>query len=96
MKNNRTCCLCSKEYRYCPSCGEDKFKPTYLASFCSENCKNIYTICVNYNSNKITRAEAKKQLAKCDISDFDKYTDSTKRIITEINKTRKRSKKDSD
>lgn len=91
-QTNRTCCICSKQYSYCPNCAEDSLKPIYLTSFCSENCKNIYTACARYNAKQINKKEAKTLLSRCDISDFNNYTDSTQRIIKEINRSNRTKK----
>lgn len=82
-KLNRTCVICGNKYSYCFTCSTHNM-PTWKAEFCDENCREIYHICVEYDSNKITKEEALRRLNKCDISAFDKYTDSTKKIIRKI------------
>ena len=41
-RRQRTCYLCGDKYEYCPTCTQDKFKPTWMVEFHSENCKNIF------------------------------------------------------
>ena len=84
-KNNRTCVICGKEYRFCYSCNT-KNKPTWLASFCDKNCREIYHICVDFDAGKLSKEDAMGRLSKCDLSDFNNYTASTKEIIKRIQK----------
>lgn len=84
LKPLRTCAICQTEYDYCSSCPEKSKDPLWKNSFCSENCKKIYEICVSYNLKEISKEEAQKRLASCDLSHKDKYTKSTKRILNEI------------
>ena len=39
-KVNKSCRVCSTEYKYCPSC--DYKEPAYKQFVCSENCYNIW------------------------------------------------------
>ena len=58
-KINKKCCVCGNEYTYCPSCGEDRDKPTWMNSFCSENCKQIYEATAGYFGKAYSAQEAK-------------------------------------
>lgn len=82
-KNNVKCVICGKEYKYCHDCNHTELE-SWKSSFCSENCREIYRICAGFGMKHITKEEAAKALAKCDLSEMDKYTDSTKRLIREI------------
>lgn len=64
MEKNRTCHLCGKKYAYCPSCHKDKLKPSWYALFCSDQCKDIDAILVQYGNKKITSLKAAKALAE--------------------------------
>ncbi len=64
----RKCILCSKEYKYCPSCPKDAKKETWYAIFDSENCKNISKALTDYNLHKISKDEARNALLACDLS----------------------------
>ena len=81
---NKTCVICSDKYSYCPSCGKDRNKPSWMASFCSENCKKIYDIVARYGMNKVDISEAIEVLNTCDLSNKDHFTTSTQRLIDEI------------
>ena len=84
-KANRKCVICGQEYFYCTSnCTESKGKPSWMASFCSENCKKIYEACAAFNAKMMSVEQAKKILDTCDLSDKGHFTVSTQRLILEI------------
>ena len=83
-RNNKVCIICNKKYHYCPTCRDDANKPSWYAIFDSERCHSIYEICVAYRDKLITVEEAYKNISKLDLSDLDKFTDSTKKQINEI------------
>lgn len=84
VKNNKVCCVDGTVYTYCPSCGADRNKPTWMMSFCCENCRDVYKAVAAYGANKITKDEAKEKLDKCDLSKKETFTASTQRLIEEI------------
>lgn len=81
---NRKCCICGKEYAFCFRCDDDK--PSWMASFCSENHKNIYTACAGYNAGHLTKDETKILLDKCDLSDKESFSKATQDVINELYK----------
>ena len=81
---NKTCVICGNKYSYCPSCGKDRNKPSWMASFCSENCRDVYDVVARYGMNKIHSAEAVEILNTCDLSNKERFTASTQRLIDEI------------
>ena len=83
-KINRKCCVCGNEYTYCPSCGEDRDKQTWMNSFCSENCKQIYEATAGYFGKAYSAQEAKTLLDMCDLSNKEHFTPATQRLIKEI------------
>lgn len=84
-RNNRVCCVCGKEYYYCSNdCMDSINKPSWLGSFCCENCKDIYNACACYNIGKMTKDETKKILDNCDLSNKENFTPAAQRIISEI------------
>ena len=85
-KLNRKCCVCGKEYSYCNTCGEDRNKPLWMLSYCSENCKNIYYACASYNMKNATKDKAKEILNKCNLDNRENFTESAKKIIEELYK----------
>lgn len=81
--NNVKCVICGKEYKYCHDCRHTT-PEAWKASFCCENCREIYRICSAYGMEKITKDEAKKRLEQCNLDEFKKFSASTKKIIREI------------
>ena len=57
--------------------------------FCSDNCHDIYEVAHDYAEKKITAKEAKEKLDKLDISKYDNFGESYKKIISEINEATK-------
>ena len=72
----RTCCVCHKEYSFCLCNPEDRNKPTWYFAYCSENCKDIYTVTSDYEDKKISADYAKKQLDKLDLSQIANFGES--------------------
>lgn len=85
-KGLRTCCVCRKEHLFCPQCRpEDQNKPTWYFAYCSENCKDIYTVTSGYEDKKITADKAKTQLDKLDLSHIANFGESYQKAIMKIN-----------
>lgn len=85
-KDLRICCVCHGEHSYCPVCNpEDKKKPTWHFSYCSENCKSIYEVTSDYEDKKISANDAKKKLAKLDLSKLSNFGESYQKSINSIN-----------
>ena len=72
-RRNRSCYLCSQDYLYCPTCSQDKMKPSWMAEFHSENCKNIFDIATRFNMQLLTKEEAKAAMEKCDLSNKENF-----------------------
>lgn len=83
--NSRICSTCRQSYLYCPRCNEDKNKPTWYFSFCSENCMNIYGVTSKYENGQFSASEAKERLNKLDLTKIDNFGTSYKNSITKIN-----------
>ena len=85
-KGLRTCCVCHQEHMYCPVCNpEDRNKPTWYFAYCSENCKDIYTVTSDYENGNISSDEAKTQLDRLDLSQIANFGESYQRAIMKIN-----------
>lgn len=82
----RTCSVCRKTYKYCLKCREYEYLPTWMFAFCSENCKDIYSITSDYEDKRVTADEAKKQLDKLDLSRISNFGTSYQNTINDINK----------
>ena len=83
-KKDRKCYLCGEKYQYCPTCGNDRLKPTWMAEFHSESCKNIFDICTRYNMQLMTKEEAQKALSACDLSKKESFKDYVQRDLANI------------
>ena len=84
-KPNRKCVICGHEYFYCTSgCQDSLGKPSWMTSFCCDNCKQIYEVVAKYNFDKTTAKDARIILDSCDLSKKEKFTPATQRLIAEI------------
>lgn len=85
MSKEKICAVCYKPYEYCPVCGKDKNKPTWMFTFCSENCHDIYLTTSSYANHKLTANKAKIKLDKLDLSGLNDFGGSYQNIIADIN-----------
>lgn len=85
MSKEKICAVCYKPYEYCPVCGKDKDKPTWMFTFCSENCHDIYLVTSSYANHKLTANKAKNRLDKLDLSGLDNFGGSYQNVIADIN-----------
>lgn len=83
-KKNRTCIICHQDYHFCPTCGEDAGKPTWYSVFDSENCHDIYEICVGYRDKVLSAKDAYERISKLDISGLEDFNATTAGQIKEI------------
>lgn len=75
-KYTQTCLLCKQTYEYCGGCSKYKNLPTYMTTFCSENCKNIYQTMADFENGLISKDKAKISLLGMDTSRHIFYTNS--------------------
>ena len=83
-KLNRKCIICGTHYSYCPHCSEDANKPTWMAIFCGENCKDIYTTLDDFRDGRISREDAQTVLNGLDLSPIEKLPKNFQEIFNEI------------
>lgn len=83
-RRTRQCVVCGKEYKFCPNCREDKGKPLFYFTFCSENCRDICDITSAYEGGVITADEAKERAGALDLSKKDSFGESYKKSIDNI------------
>lgn len=83
-KLNRTCGICRKKYSYCPSCAADEKKPTWMAIFCSENCRELYNVITNYKSNIISKEDAFIKVNSLDLHCTNELPENFKLLLDEI------------
>lgn len=85
-KELRTCAVCHTRYSFCPVCNkEDKLKPSWYFTFCSDNCHDIYHATVSFEDKEVTANEANELLAKCDLSNKEQFGLSYQNSIEKIN-----------
>lgn len=83
----RRCAVCGSEYKFCPRCTEDKSKPLFYFTFCSENCRDIYDITSKFENGYITATNANTQFKKIDLAKLDNFGTSYKSSINKIMKS---------
>ena len=85
----RMCCVCHKEYSFCPVCNsEDRLKPTWHFAYCSENCKDIYNITSSFENGRLSDIDAKAKLEKLDLNEKDNFGESYQNSIASIMKAK--------
>lgn len=95
-KRTRQCIVCGVEYTYCNSCREHASRPSWMAIYHDDNCRNIMNIATEYMAGNITRADAKSELDKCDLTNKKNFKESVIKAVNEIYATKKASKVDAD
>ncbi len=79
-KSRRSCYLCGNTYEYC-DCNR---QPSFMATFCSENCRDIFKSLCLYGTNTISAEDCKELLDCCDLSNKGSYKESTRNTIDEL------------
>ena len=83
MAHERICVVDNKAYRYCGRCG--KYEPRKGGEmFCSDNCREIFSVCSKYVTKKITATEAKELLDKLDLSNIEHFQKTLKADVANI------------
>lgn len=83
QKTNAICDICGREYKVCRTCqGIQSFKPWRTVVDTLDHYK-IYLVLSEY-TNTHNKEKAKHDLAYCDLSDQDTFTESTRKAIAEI------------
>ena len=83
-RRTRSCYLCGSKYDYCPTCSQDKMKPSWMAEFHSENCKNIFDIATRFNMQLLTKEEAKAAMEQCDLTNKENFKSYVQRDLENI------------
>ena len=83
-RRTRECRVCGQTYKYCPTCSQDKYKPTWMALFHEENCMKIWDICTRFNMELMSKEEAKEAILKCDLSKKENFVDFVQKDIANI------------
>lgn len=85
-KLNKECILCKTKYSFCNRCEAYDHLPRWMAIYCSDNCRTIFTTATDYEYKHINKEDARKILDNCDLSAKDSYHPTSQRIIDEIYK----------
>lgn len=80
MAVKRSCYLCSSKYDFC-DCNR---QPKFMATFCSENCRDIFKSLSQYGCNLISAEDCKELLDCCDLSNKESYKESTRNTIDKL------------
>lgn len=83
-KLNRKCIVCGKEYSYCPSCGADSLKPTWMTIYHDENCHDIFNIIRDYKTGILSKEVAHTYMSQCCLVDKVDFKDSVREAVDEI------------
>jgi hypothetical protein len=83
-RRDRQCLCCGTKYSYCPTCGPDKLKPTWMTEFCSESCKELFETATKYNLKKLTKDEAKNIVEKLELKEKSAYVDCVQKDLENI------------
>ena len=93
-KRTKTCIVCGVEYTYCNNCKEHASKPSWMAIYHDENCRNIMNIATEYMAGNLPKADAKAELDKCDLTNKKNFKESVLKALDEIYNTKKAAKSD--
>ena len=83
-RRDRQCLCCGTKYSYCPTCGPDKLKPTWMTEFCSESCKELFETATKYNLKKLTKSEAKNIIEKLELKEKSAYVECVQKDLENI------------
>ena len=82
LNDNKVCILCNTHYKYCEGCpSKYNVNETWRNIFCSEECRDIYSIYDSLKANKTTDAEAGKMLRKYDASYIERTKEPMKAML---------------
>lgn len=70
MSKVRTCCVCGKQYKYCPTCSKD---PSWKMLYDTEECMEIANIVSAYNMHTVSKEKAIESLQQINIGDVASY-----------------------
>ena len=83
-RRTRECRVCGQKYEYCPTCSQDKYKPTWMVEFHNSNCKTIWDTCTRFNMELISKEEAQTIMLECDLSNQEGFAEFIKDDIVKI------------
>lgn len=62
MAKLRTCIMCGTKYEYCSHCPSKNVLEPWRNLYCSENCRDAFTVFGDYKLKRLTALEAKDKL----------------------------------
>lgn len=89
----RKCMCCNTKYNYCPTCGSDRLKPTYLSTFCSESCKDLWTTLSEVSMGMIDKPKAVEKINSLNLKDTSKYVECVQRDMKKLFEKETKAKK---
>jgi len=87
MAHERNCTVCGKQYKYCPRCSQYDSMEKWHVEYCTEQCKNTYSIINKYVFKHIDKDEAAMLLKGNGITKNSDLLPKWKEFIEEILKT---------
>lgn len=88
---DRTCIVCGKKYSFCPHCGADQNKPSWMFIFDDECCHDVYDAVSGYKAGAYTKEQAKDIIKKHKLNK--KINDNMQKSVDEILTEEKTSEK---
>ena len=83
-RRDRQCMCCQSKYKYCPTCGQDKTKPSWMTQFCSESCKELWKTATQFNMKLIEKSEAKEIIENLELRERTAYVQCVQRDLRNI------------
>lgn len=90
MAHERICVVCGKQYRYCRRCKEFEHLPTWMFSYCSEQCKETY---MTLNKFEFGHIDAKTAIEELNSNKVKVANEELLKSVTKIKKEVSKSKK---
>lgn len=83
-RRDRSCICCGARYQYCPTCSNDRMKPTWMTEFCGEDCKELWTVATKFNMQMLTKEEAQEAISILELKDRSVYVECVQRDLENI------------
>lgn len=83
-RRDRNCLCCQSQYKYCPTCGNDRMKPVWMSQFCSEECQTLWTTATKYNMEMLTKSEAKAAIEALELKERSVYVECVQKDLKNI------------
>ena len=83
-RNNKKCICCNTTYKYCGTCNDDIMKPSWMSTFCSEACKELWKTATEYNVNMLSKSDAKEIIEALELKERSVYVDCVQKDLEVI------------